>query len=74
MYPMFNEKSMDVASFLSTIILKSPEDMEKYFPLYKVINYYIYIFSNKSTFIYYNLNYYYSMLQRWLLLLNQEMF
>jgi hypothetical protein len=41
MYPMFNAKSMDVASFLSTIVLKSPEDMEKYFPLYKVSSFHL---------------------------------
>lgn len=32
---MFNDKSMDVASFLTNIALNSPHDMEKYFPLYK---------------------------------------
>jgi hypothetical protein len=35
MYPMFNPKAMDVASFLTTIALKSPSDMETSFPLYK---------------------------------------
>jgi hypothetical protein len=35
MYPMFNEKSMDVASFLSVVSLSSQETMDTYFPLYK---------------------------------------
>lgn len=35
MYPMFNEKSMDVASFLTVIALSSQDIMDTYFPLYK---------------------------------------
>jgi hypothetical protein len=35
MYPMLNAKAMDVASFLTTVALKSPADMEAHFPLYK---------------------------------------
>jgi len=36
MYPMFNAKMMDVASFLTTVVLAQPEVMEKYYPLYKL--------------------------------------
>jgi hypothetical protein len=36
MYPMFNAKVMDVASFVTTIALAQPDMMEKYFPLYKL--------------------------------------
>lgn len=35
MYPMFNEKSMDVASFLTNIVLQNEEEMENNFPLYR---------------------------------------
>lgn len=35
MYPMFNPKSMDVASFLTTIAINNTEIMSRYFPLYK---------------------------------------
>lgn len=34
MYPMFNAKSMDVASFLTTVVLSQPDVMAEYFPLY----------------------------------------
>lgn len=35
MYPMFNPKSMDVASFLTSIAINDTEIMTRYFPLYK---------------------------------------
>ena len=35
MYPMFNEKSMDVASFLTVFALNNQTSMDTYFPLYK---------------------------------------
>ena len=35
MYPMFNAKSMDVASFLSSVALRDSTMMDTYFPLYK---------------------------------------
>jgi ribosomal protein L16 Arg81 hydroxylase len=36
MYPMFNAKSMDVASFITMVALSQPDLMEKYYPLYKL--------------------------------------
>ena len=39
MYPMFNEKSMDVASFLSVVALNDEEAMNESFPLYKYVLY-----------------------------------
>jgi len=35
MYPMFNEKSMDVASFVTTVALGSDDIMKSHFPLYQ---------------------------------------
>ena len=37
MYPMFNEKSMDVASFLTVFSLDNQEAMETAYPLYKYV-------------------------------------
>ena len=37
MYPMFNEKSMDVASFVTVFALNDEEVMEKFYPLYKLV-------------------------------------
>jgi hypothetical protein len=37
MYPMYNAKSMDMASFLTTVALANQTMMDKYFPLYKLV-------------------------------------
>ena len=37
MYPMYNAKSMDMASFLTTVALANQTMMAKYFPLYRLV-------------------------------------